>query len=194
VDADPAAVGAGPAGVGSAPATREDDQTDVDVAEVPPASRRLAIAAFLLAGTSVLLAWWRVTWASGGSAIRDDVRLFRAEEPLTTAWGPWLTGAFVAAALLILFVRIAARSERYEPPVWRRDLLVAAGLLALALASCLLWPAEVPAFWGGRTYTADNVTTEVTETAMPGLGWWVAALATGLAALSWRVARPATEK
>lgn len=153
-------------------------------------SRRLAIVAFLLAATSVLLAWWRVTWSSGGPAIRDDVRLFRPEEPLTTSWGPWLTGALVAATLLLLFVRIAARSEKYEPGVWRRDLLVATVLLVAALASCLLWPAEVPSFWGGRTYTAENVTTTVDEMAMPGLGWWVALTTVVLLVLArWQSAR-----
>lgn len=155
-------------------------------------SRPLAWAGFLLTVTSALVAWWRVSWSSGGAAIRDDVRLFRPEPPLTTAWGPWLTGALVAAAALLLFVRLAARSDRYEPPAWRRDLGVAALLLAVALASALLWPSDVPAFWGGRTYTADNVTTEVMETAMPGLGWWVALVAAVLLASGWRMAKPPT--
>lgn len=157
-------------------------------------SRRLAIGGFLLAVTSGLLAWWRVAWTSGGTTLRDDVRLFRPEEPLTTAWGPWLTGLLAAAAAVLLFVRIAARSERHEPPAWRRDVGVAAGLLGAALLSCLLWPADVPAFWGGRTYTAENVTTQVTETAMPGLGWWVAFAAALLLVAACLSARPATDK
>lgn len=157
-------------------------------------SRRLALAAFLLAVTSGLLAWWRLTWTSGGSSLREDVRLFRPEEPLTTSWGPWLTGILLGATLVLLFVRIAARSERYEPATWRRDLGVAAGLLGAAMLSCLLWPADVPAFWGGRTYTAENVTTEVTETAVPGLGWWVALLALALLAIARLAARPTTDK
>lgn len=155
-----------------------------DEARPSVGSRRLAIAAFLLAVTSLLLAWWRVTWTTAGTAVRDDVRLFRPEEPLTTAWGPWLTGGLVLAAVGLLFVRIAARSERHEPPAWRRDLGVAALLLALALLSGMLWPAEVPSFWGGRTYAVENVTTEVTETAMPGLGWWVALVALALLVLA----------
>lgn len=165
-----------------------------DEAPAPRTGRPLAIAAFLLAVTSLLLAWWRVTWSTGGSAIRDDVRLFRPEEPLTTAWGPWLTGALVVVAVCLLFLRIAARSERHEPPTWRRDLSVSAGLLAAALASCLLWSADVPAFWGGRTYSVDNVTTEVTETAMPGLGWWLSLLAVGLLVAAHLLARPTTDK
>ncbi len=156
--------------------------------------RALAIVAFLLAVTSLWLAWWRVTWSTGGAALRDDVRLFRPEEPLTTPWGPWATGLLALAALALLFVRIAARSERHEPPSWRRDLSVAGGLLLAAVGSCLLWPADVPAFWGGRTYAAQNVTTEVTETAMPGLGWWLALLAAALLLLARWTARPTTDK
>lgn len=147
-------------------------------------SRRFAIAAFLLAVTSTLLAWWRVGWKSSSPAIREDVYLFRPLEPLTTTWGPWLTGAFVVVAVAILFVRIAARSEKYEPPVWRRDLGIAAVLLVVALLSCMLWPAEVPAFWGGRTYEGNITAGEpVTETAMPGLGWWLAVAS--VVALAW---------
>lgn len=157
-------------------------------------SRRLAILGFLLTVTSLLLAWWRVTWSTGGAALRDDVRVFRPEEPLTTAWGPWLTGALAVAALLLLFVRIAGRSDRHEPPAWRRDLAVAAGLVAATLLSCLLWPADVPAFWGGRTYTVENVTTQVTETAMPGLGWWVAVVGMLLLVGARLAARPTTDK
>jgi hypothetical protein len=158
-------------------------------------SRRLAIAAFLLAVTSTLMAWWRVTWSSSSPDIREDVHLFRPMDPLTTGLGPWLTGAIVVVAILILFVRIAARSEKYEPPVWRRDLGVAAVLLAVALLSCMLWPAEVPAFWGGRTYEGNITDGEpVTETAMPGLGWWLAMASVLVLAWARVSARPATEK
>lgn len=166
----------------------------MDEASGLAASRRLAITGFLLAVTSLLLAWWRVAWTSGGPALRDDVRVFRPEEPLTTSWGPWLTGILVVAALVLLFVRIAGRSERHEPPAWRRDLGIGAALMAAALLSCLLWPSGVPAFWGSRTYTADNVTTEVTETAMPGLGWWVAVAAILLLAGARLACRPTTQK
>lgn len=166
----------------------------VDDASRLAASRRLALPAFLLAVTSMLLSWWRVTWSSGGAAVRDDVRLFRPEPPLTTEWAPWLTGGFVVAAAVLLFVRLAARSERHEPHAWRRDLAVAAVLLAGALLSCLLWPADVPSFWGGRTYAVENVTTEVTESTMPGLGWWIATVALALLAAARLLARPTTEK
>lgn len=155
------------------------------------ADRAFAFLAFLLAVTALLLPWWRVAWesdAAEGAEVRDDVRAFRPEEPLTTSWAPWLTGLLAAAAAGLLFLRVAADSHRHEPATWRRDLGVAAGLLLLACASCLLWPAEVPSFWGGRTYTDGGVS--VTETAMPGLGWWVALVAAALAALAfWKAGR-----
>lgn len=157
-------------------------------------SRPLAIGAFLLAVTSLLLPWWRVTHAAEGLSLRDDVWAFRPESPLTTTWGPWVTGALVVAAALLLFVRIAGRSQRYEPAVWRRDLLVAGVVMAMACASALLWPSEVPSFWGGRTYAVENVTTQVTETTMPVLGWWVALLGAALLVLAWRGAKPSVEE
>lgn len=152
-------------------------------------SRPVAFAAFLLAITSLLLSWWRVTWDRVG----EDVRPFRPEPPLTTSWAPWLTGILVALAIVLLFVRIAARSDRHEPAIWRRDLGIAALLMATAVLSALLWPADVPAFWGGRTYRVENVTTTVTETARPVLGWWVALAATALLALARRMAWPLRE-
>lgn len=150
-----------------------------------------AVAAFLLALTALWLPWWRVSWDDGATVVRDGVSAFRPEPPLTTAWGPWLTGALAAAAALLLFVRLAAGSRVQEPASWRRDLAVAAGLLLLAAASCLLWPRAVPSFWGGRTYALGNATgPPTTETAMPGLGWWLALLAAALSALaSWSARR-----
>ena len=167
-----------------------------ETASASPTSRRVALAAFLLAVTSLWLAWWRVAW-SGSQIIRDDVRLFRPEEPLTTSWGPWLTGALVVGALAILFVRIAAKSDHHEPASWRRDLAVAAALLGAALGSCLLWPSDVPAFWGGRTLTNETITdgaNNAVETAMPGLGWWVTVVSVLLLLLARRLARPTTDK
>lgn len=155
--------------------------------------KKLAVAAFLLALTALWLPWWRVAWDDGSTVLRDGVSAFRPEPPLTTEWGPWLTGALAAAAALLLFVRLAAGSRVHEPAAWRRDLAVAAGLLAAAAASCLLWPAGVPSFWGGRTYSLANATgPATTETAMPALGWWLAVLAAVLAGLaSWSARRQA---
>ena len=155
--------------------------------------RTLAFAAFLLAVTALWLPWWRVTWDDGVAAVRDDAFAFRPEPPLTTEWAPWLTGILGAFAALLLFVRLAAGSRTHEPPAWRRDLAVSAALLAGAALSCLLWPQAVPSFWGGRTYAApDGPST--TETAMPGLGWWLALVAALLAGLaSWKArADPST--
>jgi hypothetical protein len=150
--------------------------------------RAFALAAFLLAVTALLLPWWRVTLDDGTMEARADFRAFRPDEPWTTSWGPWLTGALVAAAALVLFVRLAAGSHLHEPASWRRDLLVATVLLAVSVASALLWPDEVPSFWGGRTYHYANVTgPDTTETAMPGLGWWLGLAAAVLAGLaSWK--------
>lgn len=150
---------------------------DAPAPAAPRRSRRLAIVAFLALVTSLLLPWWAVTWDDGQVASRDSVRVFDPEPPLTTSWGPWLTGALVGAAALVLFVRIAARSDVHEPATWRRDLGIAAGVVFAAVASALLWPEGVPSFWGGRTYSVENVTTQVSETTMPMLGWWVALVA-----------------
>ena len=150
----------------------------------------MAFVAFLLAVTAILLPWWRVTLDDGGTTppSSGDFRVFRPEEPWTTTWAPWLTGFLVVAAALVLFVRLAANSHEQEPASWRRDLAIATGLLAAAVASALLWPDAVPSFWGGRTYHYENVTgPDTTETAMPGLGWWVALVAAVLAGLaSWK--------
>lgn len=157
-----------------------------------PSERAFALAAFLLAATALLLPWWRVTLDDGATAPAvGDFRPFRPEEPWTTDWAPWLTGLIVVAALLLLFVRLAANSHEHEPASWRRDLGIATGLLAAAVASALLWPDAVPSFWGGRTYRYENVTgPATTETAMPGLGWWVALVATAMAGLaSWKARR-----
>jgi hypothetical protein len=149
--------------------------------------RALAIAAFLAAVTALWLPWWGVAIDDGTTEGRDDVRAFRPEPPLTTAFGPWLTGLLAAAAVVLLFVRVAGDSHAHEPASWRRDLLVAAGLLAAAALSCLLWPADVPSFWGGRTYDAGGVRN--VETALPGLGWWLAWAAALLSAGAWWKAR-----
>jgi hypothetical protein len=97
----------------------QDDE--LEVSSRTRTSRRLAIPAFLLAVTSLLLPWWRVTWSSGGVALREDVRAFRPEDPLTNTWAPWVTGIVAAIAIGLLFVRIAGRSDKHEPASWRRE-------------------------------------------------------------------------
>ena len=158
------------------------------------ADRAWALVAFLLTATALLLPWWRLTYEADGVQSVYDFRAFLPQEPATTSWGPWLTGLLAGAAAAVLLVRLAANSHEHEPASWRRDLAVAAVLLAGAVASCLLWPADVPWFWGGRTYHDPTVEgPATTETAMPGLGWWVAVVALLAAVLaSWK-ARKATE-
>lgn len=150
-------------------------------------SRGLAFVAFLLAVTALWLPWWRVAWDDGTVVVRESVSAFRPHPPLTTSWGPWLTGALCAGACLLLFVRIAAGSQKNEPKSWHRDLTFSAFLLAAAMASCLLWPQDVPSFWGSRTYTVENGTgPPVTQGAMPGLSWWLAFVAVVLLGIaSW---------
>jgi hypothetical protein len=157
------------------------------------ADRAWAFVAFLLTATALLLPWWRLAYEADGVGSVEDFRTFRPREPATTTWGPWLTGVLAAAAAGLLFVRLAADSHEHEPASWRRDLVVACALLAAALLSCLLWPADVPWFWGGRTYHDPAIEgPPTTETAMPGLGWWVAVAALAAAALaSWKARRAA---
>lgn len=152
------------------------------------------MVAFLALVTALWLPWWAVAWDTSDEshvATRDSVSLFRPEPPLTTTWGPWLTGFLVVSAAGLLFVRIAARSDVHEPKTWRRDLAFGVGFVAASLVSASLWPASVPAFWGGRIYTAENVTTQVTETALPQLGWWLAGLALVCLGLAHWGSRPA---
>jgi hypothetical protein len=150
--------------------------------------RAFALGAFLLAVTALLLPWWLVTIDDGSIVYGYEFRPFRPVEPWTTSLGPWLTGALVVAAVLVLFVRLAAGSHLHEPASWRRDLAVVTGLLGAAVVSTLLWPDAVPSFWGGRTYHYEDVTgPSTTETAMPGLGWLLGVAAAASAGLaSWK--------
>jgi hypothetical protein len=159
------------------------------------ADRTLAFVAFLLVVTALLLPWWRVTIDDGSIAYQYDFRPFRPVEPWTTSWAPWLTGALAAAAALVLFVRLAAGSHLHEPASWRRELILAAVLVTAAVLSCLLWPEAVPSFWGGRSYHYANTTgPDTTETAMPGLGWWLALVGAILVAVAfWKSRQRADE-
>ncbi len=183
---------------GARPAVQ--DQPAIDDAEPPHGnapSRVLAVVAFILVVTSLWLPWWRVTYEDSGGRPYDtqDVGVFGGEHLLAHSWARWVTAALAVGATLLLFVRIAGRSWTYEPGIWRRDLGVAALLCGLALASCLLWPSQVPSFWGGRTFALDNATGTFSEFAMPGLGWWVALLAALLAGLArWKAPLPTTAK
>lgn len=152
-------------------------------------SRSLAVAAFLLLLTSVWLPWWLVRYE--GQGVRYDqaaVGLFSPQAPLSTQV-PYLTAALVIAVAAWVFVRVAGRSIIYEPPAWSRDLWIQSGVLGAALVSCLFWPDQVPAFWGGRTYELANATGAFSELAMPALGFWCAFLAFVLLLISSWMAR-----
>lgn len=150
----------------------------------PGASRPLAIVALLAAVTSFWLPWWRLTYADTQPYSVTDAGLFRASEA-TTAWGPTASGVLMAAACGLLFLRLAARSWFHEPPVWRRDLAIAAGLAAAGVLLAIAWPEAVPHFWGGRTFEDEAAGARFTETAMPVLGWWCGVVAALSAAAAW---------
>lgn len=155
------------------------------------------MAALLFVVTSLWLPWWRITLTVEGAegGLVTDTHLWNGSAPEANGWATIVTGILVVAALLVLFVRLAARSFRMEPPAWRRDLTAVVFILVLALASTLLWPAEFPSFWGGRTTVyEDGSFPPTTETAMPALGWWMAVLAGACAAVARWMARPTTGK
>lgn len=167
--------------------------------EAPEAPLRLrragftAGAAFLLLATALLLPWWVVSNQVGGlSTGLAAVYPFGASQAFVHPEAKLVTGLLVAAALALLFLRVASRAWAHEARVWRRDLAVSMLLVLLALASGMFWPlaeAQVP-FWGGRTYLLDNGTgAQLTVAANPGLGWWLALLAGLLLAGAWWASR-----
>jgi len=165
-------------------------------------SRTAAAAAFLLLVLTLALAWWTATDTVGGL-------------PTTSTYGVWpragtqglsipVPGATfvlpssvavalpIIATLLILFVRVAARSWVHEPRSWRRDLWIALALVAASLALALAWPPV--GTLGTRTYAMPDGGGTLTEQVAPGAGWWTALAALALlAAASW-MARPARDK
>ncbi len=163
----------------------ESEESGVDSALAP-------VALFLFI-TSLWLPWWLVRWtdASGFRYDQTAVRLFGSGQAVAHGEGPWVTGSLLVLATIVLFIRVAAKSWYHEPGAWRRDLWAAFGFGAAALASTLAWPSGVPHFWGGQRYALANDTAQsFTETALPGLGWWVAVLATLVAgAAAWTAGR-----
>ena len=153
-------------------------------------ANRLAVAAFFLAATALLLPWWTLTAELGGVSgeLAPPVGLWGPDAQLVKTDMVWLTVALLAAALILLFVRVAAASWRHESAAFRRDSAIATLLLAAACASAWFWPVEFP-FWAMRTYT-DNVTGDPTLViGTPGLGWWLAAVAAAFCASGWFVSR-----
>jgi hypothetical protein len=134
--------------------------------------RYLAPAAIAGLLVSLLLPWWRVDYTNAGGLRYESIRVWAFQEGGAYAerWATTATGLLVAAAMLLLFVRTSGRSWHYEPRIYRRDLWVAALLVAAGLASAWLWPQDVPGFWHTRG------TDDFQEAARPAAGWWLALL------------------
>ena len=132
---------------------------------------------FLLLATSLLLPWWVVTnEVADGTAVSES--LWTRGSEVQAGW-TWVTLALAGAALLLLFVRVAAGSWRHEPASWRRDLAIALLLALGALGSAWMWPRDLP-FWGTLDFTLDDM--RFVLVGRPGIGWWLAALASLLVA------------
>ncbi|HLF16797.1 MAG TPA: hypothetical protein VI796_05135 [Candidatus Thermoplasmatota archaeon] len=164
-------------------------------------SRTLALLGFLLLATSLLLPWWVLSDHEGGRVTGRDAIHLLSRSVDVHRWATLLTAVLAGVPVLLLFVRLAAASHLHESASWRRDLGVAAGLAGAAVLSTLFWPATVPAFWGGWDYAYGDDPDAVThETALPGIGWFLAVAATGLVGWGAWTARtrppppPATEK
>ncbi|MHB8633387.1 MAG: hypothetical protein ACYDBQ_05375 [Thermoplasmatota archaeon] len=148
----------------------------------------LAGAAFLLLSTAALTPWWVVAWSDPQLRVyaTQAARPFVAPMDLVWWWAPWVTGALLAVAVVWLFLRLAGREWRYSTRTWRRTLEGCLALTVLAVLSALLWPRELPWFWGGRSYALGNGTALWHETALPGWGWWLGLVgAAALAAARW---------
>lgn len=156
----------------------------------PRTDRNLAFAALLLVATSFWLPWWVVRLEDGAGTTTSAFRLFRPYDPVTTAWAPHVAGALLVVVALALFVRLAGRSWYHEPAAWLRSLQGATVALGAALVSLVFWPASIPHAFGRRTLR-DNQTMEVvaTETALPGLGWWLTLAAAVCLGVAWWWAR-----
>lgn len=157
-------------------------------------SRAWALVAWLLAATSLWLPWWRIRFRDLAGNVIDEAHLrhFQDGAPFAETGAIVLTGILVGIALLVLFIRLAARSWLHEPGQWLRDLVVVTSLLIAALLSTWGWPAGesvAPSFWGGVEFTHNQTGDSFSVQATPGLGWWTAAVAVVCMGMSmWRAA------
>lgn len=167
-----------------APEQRGTRQAQIE--EEPGPDRGLTFVAFLLLITAAWLPWWVVTWKDEAGQVYDrvSVGLFQDGGAAAHQAATMVTGVLLLGTIVLLFVRLAARSWVHEPTSWRRDITIALFLQAAALASALFWPQGVPSFWGGRTFGLEDAEGTFTETALPGLGWWLALLACLLQAVA----------
>jgi len=148
--------------------------------------------AFFALATSLLLPWWVISdRVAGVDTVAGTVFPFGSGQGVAKAWAQLLTGLLAAGAGAWLFVRVASRARVHEPATWHRDLGLQGALVALALVSAWLWPAEWT-FWGTRSAAFGNQTVEgaLLIVTNPGLGWWVALVGLALLALAWWMSRP----
>lgn len=152
--------------------------------------RGLATAAFLLLLTSLLLPWYLVRNMGPTGEVYEQMGAapFRPGG-VAVAWPVHAVGGLLVLVALVLFIRLAARSDEYEPPLWRRDLgLGAVGVAVAALAAALLWPGPFDAWWTVLQYEEASVRV------LPGLGWWLAWVVAAALGVAWRLAPASNEK
>lgn len=152
----------------------------------PRTDRNLAFAALLLLLTAFWLPFWVIRLDDGAGVTTSAFRMFQPYDPVTTSWAPHLTGAVLVITGLVLFVRLAGRSWYHEPAVWIGSLWAGMGALIVAAATVMFWPASIPLAIGRRTLRDEGGAVVATETAMPGLAWWlVVGAAACLAVAAW---------
>jgi hypothetical protein len=132
------------------------------------------------------MAWWTTSYKSTGGTTYpgERVSVFTAQQDVVHASWVWASLACTGVAIILLGLRLAARSWYHEPATWRRDMIVAGVLLVASAALVSQWPVDIP-FWGSHTFAAENTTIaqETVGAGAPGLGWYTAILS-GLLALA----------
>jgi len=162
--------------------------------EAAPGPRRavwLASTAILLAVTALFMPFWTLSDSvDGGPWNLDSAVLPRAPDALAVRPSIVYAGdACLAAGALLLALRVAGRSNAYEPATWRRDLVVASCLFVACLA--LWWLAPRDPFWGHVTLYAGNATQGRADVqTQPGLAWWTVLACAGLAGIGRWMSRP----
>lgn len=153
--------------------------------------RSLVAVALMCLVSAFWLPWWVVRYADASGAVYETIapRLFASAPPYSTTVAPNVTGVLVAVVAIALFVRLAGRSWYHEPAAWLRTLIGGAVALLLCLIGSVFWPAEVPTFWGKHTYELTESGDVFTETALPGLAWWLVLVAIAALAGAWWVSR-----
>lgn len=152
----------------------------------PGPDRLLAGLALVLVLTAFWLPWWVVRLRDTEGTTTSSFGLFHPFQPVTTSWAPHLTGGLLVLVALGLFLLLAGRSWAYEPRVWQKGLLVAAGGAALSLLLLVAWPSSIPEAWGRRTLVSETDGSWVaTETANPGSAWWLVFVALVCLVAAW---------